>query len=73
MARPKAVAGELVLLQTRVPLFDGAALDALARATGEAKASHLRRALARYLATFDLTAHTTTSVVTHPITKEKAR
>ena len=55
MARPKAIAGELVL-QTRVPLFDGAALDALARATGEAKASHLRRALAQYLATFDLSA-----------------
>jgi hypothetical protein len=44
MARPKAVAGELVLLQTCFPTADATALDSLARATGEAKAAHVRRA-----------------------------
>ncbi len=73
MARPKAVTGELVLLQTRVLSADASALDSLVAVTGEAKASHMRRALSQYLATFELANHTTTSVVTHPNTKEKAR
>lgn len=64
MARPEAVAGELVLLQARALQTDDAALNSLARATGEAKASHLRRALSEYLTQLDLTTHTTTSVVT---------
>jgi hypothetical protein len=73
MARPKAVAGELVLLQTRVPTADATALDSLARATGEAKASHVRRALSQYPTTFELANYKTTSVVAHPTTKENAR
>ena len=73
MARPKAVDGELVLLQTRIPTSDATALDSLARATGEAKASHLRRALSQYLANFELANYKTTSVVAHPTKKENAR
>lgn len=49
----------------------GAALDTLVAVTGEAKASHLRRAVARYLADFDLlspqdTPLTLTSLTTTP-------
>lgn len=73
MARPKVLADEIVELKTSYPTADNAALNALARATGEAKASHLRRALSRYIAEHELANHTTTSVVTHPITKEQSR
>jgi len=71
MARPEAVIGELVLLQTRIPQADDIALNSLARATGEAKASHLRRSLGQYLTKFDLANHTTTSVVAHPKEKDE--
>lgn len=73
MARPKAVTGELVLLQTRVPQADDTALNSLVAVTGEAKASHIRRAVANYLASFELANHKTTSVVAYPITKEQTR
>ena len=73
MARPKVLADDMVELKTSYPAADNAVLNTLARATGEGKASHLRCALCRYLATFDLANHTATSVVTHPITKEQER
>ena len=73
MARPKAHSETAVLVKAWIPPADASALNTLVAVTGEAKASHLRRALSQYLATFDLANHTTTSVVTHPITKEKAR
>jgi hypothetical protein len=41
-------------IRISVSLPMGAALDTLVAATGEAKASHLRRAVARYLAEFGL-------------------
>lgn len=73
MARPKVLADEMVELKTTYTAADNAALNSLTRVTGEAKVSHLRRALNQYLATFDLASHTTTEVVAHPITKENAR
>lgn len=73
MARPKAHAETAVLIKAWIPPADSSALATLVAVTGEAKASHLRRALSQYLATFDLANRTTTSVVTHPTTKEKAR
>lgn len=63
----------MVQLKTSYPTPDNTALDGLARATGEAKASHLRRALSQYLATFDLATDKATPVVAHPATKENAR
>lgn len=71
MARPRLLTDGTVTLKTRVPQADDTALNSLASATGEAKASHLRRALSQYLETFDLANPKTTSVVTHP--KEIAR
>lgn len=72
MARPKVLADSVVMLKIRVPESDGTALNTLAQATREGKASHVRRALSQYLATFSLANPTATSVVTHPTTKEKA-
>ncbi len=71
MARPKVLTADVVELKTSYPVTDNAALNSLARATSEAKASHLRRALSQYLATFDLATHQTTSVVAHPIIKKE--
>ncbi|MDJ0335348.1 hypothetical protein QMG83_08945 [Salinibacterium sp. G-O1] len=73
MARPKVLASEMVTLKTRVAQTDDAALNSLAQATGEAKASHIRRALSQYVAAFALADHTTTSIVTHPTQKETTR
>lgn len=73
MARPKTRAETAVLVKAWIPPADASALDALVAVTGEAKASHLRRALSQYIATFDLANPKTTSVVAYPITKEKSR
>lgn len=70
MARPKVLDTEMVELKTSYPVSDNAALNTLARATSEAKASHLRRALSQYLATFDLASDEATTVVARPIPKE---
>ena len=66
MARPKVLADDMVELKTSYPAADNAVLNTLARATGEAKASHLRRALSRYLETFELSDSAIKSVVAHP-------
>ena len=66
MARPKTRSANDVLLKAWVPPTDATALDSLVAVTGEAKASHIRRAVASYLATFDLATPMTTSVVNYP-------
>ena len=72
MARPKTRAANAVLIKAWVPPTDTTALDSLVAVTGEAKASHLRRALSRYLAAFELANPTATSVVNYP-SKETIR
>ena len=63
-----------VELRTVVSKNDAAALKALVAVTGEGNASHLRRALARYLADVGLnTPGPSTPVTPTSLTKEIAR
>jgi hypothetical protein len=56
----------------KIPADYDAALTALATATGEAKSSHLRRAVAWYLAEYGLgSPDSPTPVITNPTTQPK--
>lgn len=73
MARPSRGIRKGVRLAAYYPPGDAAALDVLAAASGEGKASHMRRALSWYLAELALTASQETSVITRPNKKENER
>lgn len=66
MARPSRGIRTGVRLAAYYPPSDAAALNTLANVSGEGKASHMRRALSRYLAELAMAADKTTEVVTHP-------
>lgn len=66
MARPKTHDDTSVRLEAMYPADQAAALEVLAEVSGEAKASHLRRALSWYLAELAMSATKTTEVVTQP-------
>ncbi|MFC8682548.1 hypothetical protein ACFT30_13590 [Microbacterium ureisolvens] len=74
MARPNhrpVVLPDAVRIETTVGPEVATALDTLVAATGEAKASHLRRALTRYLADLDLFSEQRTTVTLTPLNTPK--
>lgn len=74
MARPKTLPSGTARVDFTLPADFNAGLEALVAVTGEAKSSHLRRAVAWYLAEYGLGESTaSTPVVTNPNpTKERA-
>lgn len=74
MARPKVLPSGTVSVRFKLPADYDAGMDALAIATGESKSSHLRRAVAWYLAEYGLgQSAASTPVITNPNpSKEKA-
>ncbi len=67
MARPsQGIRINAVKLTVSIPQDTDAAYDTLADATGEAKASHVRRALAAYLAGWDLADPLADTPITKP-------
>ncbi|MCP1430434.1 hypothetical protein J3D45_002932 [Microbacterium foliorum] len=74
MARPKVLPRCAVNVRFQMPADFNAALESLATVTGEAKSSHLRRAVAWYLAEYGMGECTaSTSVITNPNpSKERA-
>ncbi|MEV8265634.1 hypothetical protein AB0P00_15935 [Microbacterium sp. NPDC077057] len=73
MARPKVLPSGAVNVRFQVPADFNAALEALATVTGEAKSSHLRRAVAWYLAEYGMGESTaSTSVITNPTQRRES-
>lgn len=67
MARPKTLPSGTARVEFKLPADFDAALGALATASGEAKSSHLRRAVAWYLAEYGLgQSAASTPVITNP-------
>lgn len=67
MARPKTLPSGMVRVEFKLPADFDVAMEALASVTDESKSSHLRRAVAWYLAEYDLGDSTAnTPVITNP-------
>lgn len=69
--RPSLGIRDGVWERVRLARHMSAALDTLAAATGEAKRSHLRRAVARYLADYGLLDRQNTGLTPAPKEKKK--